>query len=357
MFLEGYTGWFLELSLTFQRKMMNMKWDIIQSAVQGRGHELNGVPCQDKTASMSEGNLHVVALADGAGSAALSHYGAEHVVQLMCQYMHKHFDRLYASSNAAAVRDEIVKMLQHELISLAEEKSCHVRDLASTLLVAVVKGTHYILIHVGDGVIAYRKEGVMKVASMPSNDEYANCTIFTTSSRALRDMRLLKGELGSIEGFALMSDGSAASLFDKVHRTPAAVLGWLMELCTYLPADVVEQGLAECMENDIRTITTDDCSLAILSCRNPKFQGVASLQYSTLCRLIYLPESASTTRHRLRSFLRLLNALEKPMYLANVVSRVHFKLPHLFKKISYLLSCHLVERLPDGRYVSLVRIS
>ena len=56
-------------------------WKKVHCAVQGRGHTKNQVPCQDKTFCYQENGVLVAALADGAGSAKLSHYGAACVTE------------------------------------------------------------------------------------------------------------------------------------------------------------------------------------------------------------------------------------------------------------------------------------
>ena len=59
-------------------------WNSVECAVQGRGHIKSDIPCQDKTFHVHENGVDVIALADGAGSARLSHYGAEFVTKQIC---------------------------------------------------------------------------------------------------------------------------------------------------------------------------------------------------------------------------------------------------------------------------------
>ena len=51
-------------------------WKVVQCAVQGRGHIKGNIPCQDKIHYYTDENTTITALADGAGSAKLSHIGA-----------------------------------------------------------------------------------------------------------------------------------------------------------------------------------------------------------------------------------------------------------------------------------------
>ena len=67
-------------------------WNIIQCAVKGRSHEKVNMPCQDKTYALFENDVQTIALADGAGSAKLSHFGAETVTRCICEEMVQKFD-------------------------------------------------------------------------------------------------------------------------------------------------------------------------------------------------------------------------------------------------------------------------
>lgn len=332
-----------------------MKWDMISSSVQGRGHIREGIPCQDKTASVCLDDCHVIALADGAGSACLSHEGAACAARVMCDCLSRDFDRFFATQNAAEVRVELLELLQKELCALADQFGARLQDFASTLLLAAVKDDRYILLHLGDGLIAYRKQGEILPASLPSNGEYVNSTTFTTSTQAFYSMRMLKGYLGEIEGFVLLSDGCCASLFDREKQRPAPVLGWLMDLCTFLPPEVVESGLTESLETEVCSATDDDCSIALLV-RRPSEDAAPSARLAFLEKVSGLAAAEPQIRRRLRVYLLVLAALERPGHLQSIVPLVHRKRAHLLKKIRFLQDAQLVDRLPDGRYVSLMRL-
>ncbi len=277
-------------------------------------------------------------------------------MQTLSRYVSSEFDRLYATADAVAVQEVVMVQIRNRLCTLASELGCRLQDLASTFLVAAVKDTRYLLLHLGDGLIAYRKQGKVLVASAPANGQYANSTIFTTTSHASRSIRLFKGELGLIDGFVLMSDGCCASLYNKKAATLAPVLGWLMQLCTYLPSEVVELGLFEDLQNEVRYTTADDCSLAMLARRDPNFADVASLPQYLQARLFALPSFAASTRHRVRVYVRILELLKHPLHLRLMVKSVHLKLARLRKKVAVLQACRMVERLADGRFVSKIRL-
>lgn len=330
-------------------------WDSYHCEAQGPGHRRLGTPCQDKTASACEGDCHVIVLADGAGSARLSHEGAEHIARVTATFFSHNFLRLWEQEDAAAVRAELAERLQGELYSTAIRLNCEERDLASTLLVAAVCGERYLLLHLGDGVIAYRRSGRICTASAPENGEYANCTHFTTSPRLAQHLRVYKGTLRGINGFALMSDGSAAALYNKRQKCPAPVLGYLMDCCTWLPADRVEQMVRDSLEAEVAPTGTDDCSLAVLAARDTRFCGLQHLPRPVLCRIFGLRFGKASSRSRLRRYLRLLAALRAPRTAEQLCRCARIRRRHLCRSLTHLSACYLSERDAQGRFTTPAR--
>lgn len=331
-------------------------WNIIKAAVQGRGHVTSGIPCQDKVCTMKENGCSVVALADGAGSATLSHYGAERAARCMCLHLCEHFDSMFMEEDALAVKRQLIARLTAQLSLLSMELGCRMADLASTLLVAAVKDGRYILIHLGDGVIAYRRNGELRTASRPDNGEFANCTFFTTSSKALSKMNILKGFLNCIDGFALMSDGSAAGLYSKRQDRPAAVLGKIMDYCTYYQEEPLQEWLRESMADGVRAATTDDCSLAVLALQDPVFRGIQDMPYQRFCELTGIPAYKPGSRRRARKLVAMLEALRNGPLNSKMLARdSHIRLKHLRKPVQLLQQVHLMKKLPCGNHATCAR--
>ena len=187
-------------------------WNLLDSTRQGRSHVKQGTPCQDKTYCQSYDDTYVITLADGAGSARLSHYGAECVTKCIADELGSHFESYWDETEARIAKERLFHEISESLQQIAEQQDCQLKDLASTLLAVAVKDERYIILHLGDGVIGYCKEGVLKVASAPNNGEFANTTVFTTSSDACSQMKVFRGPLNGINGFVLMSDGPEACL-------------------------------------------------------------------------------------------------------------------------------------------------
>lgn len=240
-------------------------WVAVQGATIGKSHIQDDLVCQDKTFIYETPNALAVALADGAGSAKLSHYGAETVTREVCKLLCAKFEEFYGSSSPLPVKNTILTYLLDALQSTALENQCELSDLASTLLAVVISENRFLVIHLGDGVIAYTKDNEIKVATGPKNGEFANTTYFVTSSRALEMMQLIKGTASSINGFVLMSDGSEASLYSKQRNEVAPVLQRLVSRLGMTSPEYLQPVIQASLEDAIAKKTRDDCSLVLVS--------------------------------------------------------------------------------------------
>jgi len=239
-------------------------WNSIRCEVQGRGHIKNNIPCQDKTYSICINGVQTIALADGAGSAKLSHFGAENVVKNICYNLSSKFEDYFFEENGIIVKENLLGNIRTNLEKLAIELECDVKDLASTLLFVSIKNNKFILAHIGDGVIGYLKNGELKIASQPENGEFINTTIFTTSKDAINSMKLIKGDINDIKSFILMSDGTEESFYDRRERKLAEVLKNIIEKMMTESIKEIQLKLEESFKNIIIQKTTDDCSIVIL---------------------------------------------------------------------------------------------
>lgn len=244
-----------------------------------------------------QNGVHVIALADGAGSARYSHYGAFVAVKDALQLLSEHFDEAFGSQEQKeSFAGKLIKYIQKDLIELSRiginmtEKEreaggvpcrqqlllapCAARDLACTILAVAVKGDKFVSIHLGDGVVGMeytlmgRKR--LSVISGPENGEFANETYFVTSSEAPSKVRIRLGRLeigknSRVTGFIVMSDGPEVALYDKKANSLAVACGKLFGACRELDAEIMEAKLHHTIESVIQRKTNDDCSIAILA--------------------------------------------------------------------------------------------
>ena len=261
-------------------------WNIIQCSTQGRGYEQSGIPCQDKTFSLINKQVTAAALADGAGSAALSHFGAETVTRHICTELCENFDEFFDENDGIKIKYYIIDSIQNCLNKKADELSCSSNDLASTLLSVAIKGNKCILIHIGDGIIGYNNDEALKIASEPINGEFTNTTVFTTSKDVLTTMKLIKVNINIIDSFILMSDGTAASLYNKKEKHLSDSLKKVIELSRTVSTSIIQTQLQQSFDEVIRFTTFDDCSMIMLIKDNKKLSNYRCLTYDKKCELL-----------------------------------------------------------------------
>ncbi len=241
------------------------------AAVRGRSHIRDGKPCQDKYFVWrgKDKKYAGIALSDGAGSSSYSQIGAEYTVKKVIPFVKENFD-LYHRSPLNAGR-EIAEYLSKGLSEVAVANGLKLNDLACTLLFVVIRrrknSVHYLAGHIGDGTIVYGRDSKdVKVLSEPERGEYANTTIFLTSSESKSRIRIYSGTLKRPIAFMLMSDGAADTLYIKRTRNPNQVycrqiFNWCKKYCKKKIALILQWNLASGV---FREVSSDDCSLCVL---------------------------------------------------------------------------------------------
>lgn len=325
-------------------------WKSLECAVQGRGHIKDNIPCQDKTFVLQNGDDIAIALADGAGSAKLSHFGAEKVSVDICNTLLDDFEAFYEEQDGVMFKKIILDSINSSIEKLSADLECETKDLASTLLAVAIKNDKYIILHIGDGVIGYSKNDKLKVASAPENGEFVNTTVFTTSSDAISSMKAIKGELNSINGFVLMSDGTEASMYNKRDAVLAPGISKIMDLCLITDIDLLQQQLTTSFESIIKKATIDDCSIVIISKDSNRFDGFNALNDNKKAALIGL---LKYTTKQLRKYDNILNYAQVPISITELSRVMHVKPKYLRNAITRLVEKgYLYDK--DGKYVTTI---
>ncbi|WP_407457719.1 PP2C family serine/threonine-protein phosphatase [Fibrobacter sp.] len=327
-------------------------WCTLECAVQGKGHLKTGIPCQDKTYSIVKGSCTVCALADGAGSAYLSHFGAETVTKTICDYMADNFDAII-NEDGVSVKQNILAIVGDSLNNLCQEKGCTVKDLASTLLFVAEKAGTFVICHIGDGVIGYVKNDKVHVASHPENGEFANTTVFTTSSDAIASMKIIKGNLNQISGFILMSDGTEASFYNKRDKVLSPSLTRLVKLASTCDAGYMSRMLHNTFENLVKQKTSDDCSIVLMS-HYADGAGYKNLSEKDKCNILGLPNTRAS-RKRQQSFEIVLEVLQTWKTYSAIKGKLHWRGKKLYRVLKQLTKAKIVEVREDGHYKSVLR--
>ncbi|BBE31738.1 hypothetical protein OSSY52_18790 [Tepiditoga spiralis] len=321
-------------------------WKTITYEVQGRSHKTKDIPCQDKTYSNYENNVHVIALADGAGSAKFSHYGAEIAVKTISNFLNNNFDNLIRNNDALKVKIELINTLNKKLKEKAQELSCELKSLASTLLVTAIKEDHFIIIHLGDGTIGVIKNNKLMVVSTPANGEYINSTIFTTTKNSFKYIKLFKGKTKDISGFILMSDGTANSFYSNKKKELSNATKKIINWSVLLPKNNMKQLIEETFNNLIINNTYDDCSVAIITNEKHKSNIYNTFQIhekkefydiKTKDPKIYLKKIKANENLLKELYKKQINILE-------LAKKFHIKKRYLKKKLNKFSNLGLIKK-------------
>ena len=311
-------------------------WKSVHCEVQGRGHLKDQIPCQDKTIYCERSDARIIALADGAGSASHSHYGAYAVIKFVAEDFLVNFDNYYNEVDGKQVKKAIMEGILKCLIGESQRLNCSIKSLASTLLAVAIKGDKVIILHIGDGVIGYLKDNQLKVASTPVNDEFANTTVFTTSTNALSTMKLIKSTLGSITGFILMSDGTEASMYNKREGTIASGVKKIFDMMVFVSEQQMTELVLESFETIIRSATFDDCSINLLINDEDSFKGYNALGDYKKVKLLNINKKSVAPKKQINKYNKILISLLSPKTVSELARTIYIKEKYLRKYIDNL---------------------
>jgi hypothetical protein len=188
-----------------------IRWRILYESVQGQSHSQRGEPCQDSCIASSldhDGQSFLVAVcSDGAGSGKLSEKGSALACTTILTLIASKLDAgISVESLTREVALEWFDQTRQVLHDEARRLEANPRDLACTLLVAIVGERSAAFIQLGDGGIVILEDGTYKPVFWPQNGEYVNLTNFITDEES-REAILFDARCGRIDQVALFTDG------------------------------------------------------------------------------------------------------------------------------------------------------
>ena len=163
-------------------------WKTLSQSVQGSHHRRAGEPCQDDCLAselrLGQETVLVLICADGSGSAKHGGAGA----RLACQTLSRlivgelgPLDRLPKITREMA--RAWLRGVRQRLAQEARGMEAEMRDLASTLLGAVMGETGTAFFQIGDGAIVVGRDASYEHVFWPRSGEYVNVTFFLTDAR------------------------------------------------------------------------------------------------------------------------------------------------------------------------------
>jgi hypothetical protein len=212
-----------------------------------------------------DGDALVIALADGAGSAAASFHGAKTAVESAIAYLTAMLDQ----RDTLRLDDigQCFAAARERVLEVAAEYEHDVREYSSTLLVAVATPRSTIVGQIGDGAIVV-DDGLLHAATWPQQGEYANVTHFLVQDDALE--QLVTAEAGPAQRIAMFSDGLQNLALQYETRTPYEP--FFTPFFAYLetaskPDAEVEEELRAYLDSPAVNARTDDDKSLVLAVR------------------------------------------------------------------------------------------
>ena len=199
-------------------------WKVVAASVRGTSHERTGQPCQDAHYRdiLPEGVL-VVAIADGAGSAALGDVGADIATRTAVESVSSQITTQQLSEYTENWQPFMINALKASRTALeieAAKREVKLRDLATTLILVVAMPELIVVAQVGDGAaVAGDTAGNVILLSTPQSGEYINQTNFLTSNGILESAQITVCR-GPIAHIAVFSDGLQMLALNMSEGTP-----------------------------------------------------------------------------------------------------------------------------------------
>jgi len=196
---------------------------VIAASVQGTSHLRTATPCQDAYAfrETQAGEL-IVAVADGAGSAAYSDEGAQSAVAAAVEVICTALAKYRPTSRRAwqVVVQSAFRGAQQAIVVTAAKRGGEPRQFAATLVLFILAEEEVICGLIGDcGAVIRCNEDTLLSLCPPQRGEYANTTNFIIQPELsmLLDVQQMTG---SVSAAALFSDGLAPLAMNLAENEP-----------------------------------------------------------------------------------------------------------------------------------------
>lgn len=218
---------------------------------------------QDAASCIALANGAILAVSDGAGSAAYSNIGSQLIVRRFCRSF-AYRDIPASLLEFDVIVRSLVKKIRRQLLRLSRmyNLSAKLEDFHSTLLFVAIFGDRCFVAHLGDGacMIFDQNRDIMSI-SLPENGEYANQTHFITEDNWMKHLRCREIP-GNVHSCLIMSDGVTPLALKNDTNFPQFTTPLLNFLKTSEPTEAT-QSLSETLRSDtVMKISSDDKSLA-----------------------------------------------------------------------------------------------
>ena len=262
-------------------------WRVATATAAGASHSRNNTPNQDAVSysliEVGYGQVAVIAVADGAGSAAHSDEGSRIAVSAAVAAVAEGINRQPAAVFGKHLADSLarsaVKQARTAVVRYGLKQNIPPNELASTLILAIASDSLFTAAQVGDGaVIAFNiATGAAKTLCDAHTGEYANETTFITSRSRPHEIASVGHASGyDYDALALITDG-LQNLALKMPEREAFLGFWnpmLQDLAQTDEPEAVSERLHAFISGErVQSRTTDDVTIAIAAVSVQKTGG------------------------------------------------------------------------------------
>ena len=247
-------------------------WQVVAASVQGTAHQKQNLPCQDAHAAdvLSDGSV-LLAVADGAGSAARSQEGAALATREALSAL-RHALAQVMPADEDGWNDLLCSAFAHArscLVELAADGEAALRQFATTLTCAVATDDWLAVARIGDGAVVIElNDGALISSSAPVKGEYANETVFLTMEDALAQVEV-QAVHQPARALMLMSDGLIRLALKLPDYTPH--LPFFQPLVAFAAnagnGEQANNQLADFLASERVSARTDDDKTLVLAVR------------------------------------------------------------------------------------------
>lgn len=201
-------------------------WNYLADSVTGSSHAKTDTPCQDfhrvTNYSVGESGYLVIACSDGAGSASHAEVGSKAACDAAVEQVCAHLSGAASLAGVdRGVATDWVSRIRGRLAAAAGEHSVELRQVACTLLLAVIGDEESVFVQIGDGAIVGAlttpADAKPEPIFWPQNGEYANTTYFLTDPR-VEELMLFDRRDTAFGAVSAFTDGLQALALNLAGR-------------------------------------------------------------------------------------------------------------------------------------------
>lgn len=183
----------------------------------GRYHKKKNMANEDYASAAQNGQVAVIAIADGAGAMGNGGEAAKLVSEVLKDELLMCFSEYFFSDGETAKR-RVSILVNNLLTSYSKEKSLDPQSLACTIMVTAMDTEgRCVCFHLGDGIILRQKKNqtTWDVVSAPRNGILSNTTYLTMNCSLWNNLQFYRWKDLDHKSMLLLTDGASSHLLDR----------------------------------------------------------------------------------------------------------------------------------------------